>query len=84
MKPLTPAEVAQVQSTLALARQGRATLAQLAAAHDLASRAGLDGTLGELGEHMRRMIPPPRLHDSSKHIALGVISGLLTHYILRE
>ena len=82
MKTLTPAEVAQVQEALALARQGRATLVQLAVAHDLASGAGLNGTLGELRAHMRQMITPPPLHDSSKHIVLGVISGILTHYVL--
>ena len=82
MKNLTPAEVAQVKSTLALARQGRATLVQLATAHELASGSGLNGTLGELRAHMRQMITPPPLHDSSKHIVLGVISGILTHYVL--
>lgn len=82
MKTLTPAEVAQVQEALALARQGRATLVQLAVVHDLASGAGLNGTLGELRAHMRQMITPPPLHDSSKHIVLGVISGILTHYVL--
>ena len=82
MKTLTPAEAAQIQATLALARQGRATLVQLAVAHDLASGAGLNGTLGELRAHMRQMITPPPLHDSSKHIVLGVISGILTHDVL--
>ena len=82
MKTLTPAEAAQIQATLALARQGRATLVQLAVAHDLASGAGLNGTLGELRAHMRQMITPPPLHHSSKHIVLGVISGILTHYVL--
>lgn len=82
MKTLTPAEAAQIQATLALARQGRATLVQLAVAHDLASGAGLNHSLGELRAHMRQMITPPPLHDSSKHIVLGVISGILTHYVL--
>ena len=82
MKTLTPAEVAQVQSTLALARQGRATLVQLAAAHELASGAGLNGTVGELSAHMRRIVTPLPLHDATKNIALGVISGILTHHLL--
>jgi hypothetical protein len=82
LKPLAPAEVSQVQSTLTLARQGRATLVQLATAHDLASGAGLNGTLGELRAHIRQMVTPPPLHDSSKHIVLGVISGILTHHLL--
>jgi hypothetical protein len=82
MKTLSPVEAAQVKSTLALARSGRATLVQLALAHELASGSGLNGTLGELREHMRRMISPPPLHESSKHIVLGVISGIITHYAL--
>ena len=82
MKNLTPTEVAQVKSTLALARQGRATLVQLATAHELASGSGLNGTLGELRAHMRQMISPPPLHDATKNIALGVISGILTHHLL--
>jgi hypothetical protein len=82
MKTLTPAEVAQVQSTLALARQGRATLVQLAAAHELAGEAGLRGTMEELRAHMRRMVTPLPLHSATKDIALGVISGILTHHLL--
>ena len=82
MKTLTPTEAATVQSTLALARQGRATLVQLATAHDLANGAGLNGTLGELRAHIRQAVTPPPLHDSSKHIVLGVISGILTHHLL--
>jgi len=82
MKTLTKAEAAQIQETLALARQGRATLMQLAAAHELANGAGLNGTLGELRAHMRQMVTPPPLHDSTKHIILGVISGILTHHLL--
>ena len=82
MKTLTPAEVTQIQSTLALARQGKATLVQLATAHELANGAGLSHSLGELRAHIHQMVTPPVLHDSSKHIVLGVISGILTHYVL--
>ena len=82
MRTLTKIEVAQIQTTLALARQGKATLPQLAAAHELANGAGLNSTLGELRAHMRQMVTPPPLHDSTKHIVLGVISGILTHYVL--
>ena len=56
-KTLTPAQIAQIQDTLAHARAGKATLAQLAAAHDLAEDAGLNGTLGELRAHIRAMTP---------------------------
>jgi hypothetical protein len=82
MKTLAPAEAAQIKSTLALARQGRATLVQLAAAHDLASGAGLNGTIGELRAHIRHMVAPLPLHDATKDVVLGVISGILTHHLL--
>ena len=82
MKNLTPAEVAQVKATLALARQGRATLVQLATAHELAGEAGLSGTVGELRAHMRRMVTPLPLHSATKDVMLGVISGILTHHLL--
>ena len=38
MKTLTPTQIAQIQETLAHARAGKATLAQLAAAHELADQ----------------------------------------------
>jgi hypothetical protein len=82
MKTLTPAEVAQIQSTLALARQGKATLVQLATAHELASEAGLRYTMEELRAHMRRMVAPLPLHSATKDVMLGVISGILTHHLL--
>ena len=82
MKTLAPAEAAQIKSTLALARQGKATLVQLATSHELASEAGLRGTMEELGAHMRRMVAPLPLHSATKDVVLGVISGILTHHLL--
>jgi hypothetical protein len=64
------------------AREGRATLTQLAAAHDLAEGSNLNGALGELRKHICQKVSPLPLHDSAKHIALGVISGILAHHIL--
>ena len=83
-KKLSPAEISEVQHTLAEARAGRATLAQLARAHDLASGADLNGTLGELREHIRGMTPRPPLRDEAKAILLGVISGMFTHLVLER
>ena len=82
MKTLTPAQIAQIQDTLIHARAGKATLAQLAAAHDLAEDGHLNGTLGELRTHIRNMVPRPRLHAETKGVLLGVVSGILTHYLL--
>ena len=75
-KVLTPAEIAQVQKTLALARAGRATLSQLAQAHDLANGADLNGTLGELREHIRCATPRPPLRDV-EDVVIGMPLSLL-------
>ena len=82
-KVLTKEQIASIQDTLVHAREGRATLCQLAAAHDLANGADLNSTLGELRDHMRRMVPAPVMHLEAKSVVLGIISGLLTHYFLR-
>lgn len=84
-KNLTISEAADVQSTLIKARQGAATLSQLARAHDLASRAELNGCLGELREHLRSAIPSPtRKAEVVRDIALGVVAGLITEHLLRQ
>jgi len=82
-KKLTSDEIAVIQGTLALAREGRATLVQLATAHDLAIGAVLNGCLGELRAHIYQMVAPPRYHMEGKDILLGVASGFLTHFLLR-
>ena len=81
-KKLSPAEVAEVQHVLTAARAGRATLVQLAKAHDLASGADLNGCLGELRDHIRVMTPRPAARDEVKAVLLGCVSGLFTHFML--
>ncbi len=81
---ITPAEVTKIKDTLDLARSGRATLTQLAVAHDLASGASLNGCLGELRSHIRHAVSPAPLHGATKDIALGVVSGIFTHILLRK
>jgi hypothetical protein len=83
-KKLTPDEVALVQEILVEARAGRATLTQLARAHDLANEVNLNGTLGELREHIRRAVPRPPLKDEAKAVLLGFISGVFTHVVLTK
>lgn len=83
-KKLSPDEIATVQKTLVEARAGRATLAQLAHAHDLANGANLNGTLGELREHIRCATPRPPLRDEARAIILGFISGVFTHLVLKR
>lgn len=82
-KPLAPSQVAEIQATLTNARAGRATLSQLAHAHDLAEDACLNGTLGELREHIRKMTPRPVFRMEGRDILLGVISGVFTHLLLK-
>lgn len=82
-KTLTKDEIAQIQGALALAREGRATLVQLATAHDLAIGAVLNGCLGELRAHIMRMVSPPPWHMEGKDLAIGVASGFVTHFILQ-
>ena len=83
-KNLTSPQVAEIQQALAQARAGRATLTQLARAHDLAEDACLHGTLGELREHIRAMTPRPAFRMEGRDILLGVISGVFTHLLLRK
>ena len=83
-KKLTQAELAEIQKILVDARAGRATLPQLAHAHELATCANLNGTLGELHEHIRRATPRPPLRDEASAIFLGIVSGVFTHLLLRE
>jgi hypothetical protein len=83
-KKLTTSEIAEVERTLALARAGQATLTQLARAHDLACGADLNGTVGELREHIGRATPRPPLRDEVRSIVLGFLSGLATHAVLNS
>lgn len=83
-KTLTGEQIAQIQSTLALARSGQATLTQLAVAHDLAIGATLNGCLGELRAHIHQMVAPPHWHMEGKDLALGMASGFLTHFLLQR
>ena len=83
-KTLNGAQVAEIQQALNQARAGRATLTQLARAHDLAEDACLNGTLGELREHIRTMTPRPVFRMEGRDILLGVISGVFTHLLLKR
>ena len=83
-KTLNGAQVAEIQQALNQARAGRATLTQLARAHDLAEDACLHGTLGELREHIRAATPRPVFRMEGRDILLGVISGVFTHLLLRK
>jgi two-component sensor histidine kinase len=79
---LTPQQASQVKRAIDLAREGRATLSQMASAHELCEGAGLEGCAGELRGHMREKLDPSH-HKTGRDLLLGVASGALTHYMLR-
>jgi hypothetical protein len=84
VKSLDPTEIAQIQNVLAHARAGKATLAQLATAHDLAEEGALNSVLGELRSHIRTMVPAPFVRIEVKGLLIGVASGLVTHLLLNS
>jgi hypothetical protein len=89
-KPLTATEATEIQTALAQARLGRATLTQLAHAHDLATAGCLNGCLGELREHIRNLTPGSQTPESTsrseimRDITLGVLAGFITEHLLER
>jgi len=91
-RQLTPTEAREIQRALDDARAGRATLSQLAHAHDLACAAKrqgayLNGTIGELRKHIRDMTPEPIGNnlggDILRDTVIGTISGVAIYYIMK-
>ena len=83
MTTMSKEQASQVALAVREARAGRATLGQLGAAHDLCASAGLPGCLEELRGHMRRMLDVPGSKTSiGRELALHVVSGAATHYLL--
>lgn len=80
---ITAKEAQEIKQTLDLARNGKATLAQLARAHDLAEQGTLNGCLGEIRGHMAARVNPPKLRGGAKEILMGVVSGVLTTFLLK-
>ncbi len=82
MKQLSQPELVQIRTALEAGRRGRATLTQLAAAHDLATAGQLSGCLGELRDLIRACTPTPPFRNEAKSIILGVISGIFANMLL--
>ncbi len=83
---LTPAQVQQIKHTIEIAREGRATMLELGAAHDLAQGAQppLPGCAAELRAHIRELAKDH--HEGKKafgrDVVTGVVSGIITTAIL--
>lgn len=84
MTKLTSDQSAQLKHTMQVAREGRATLGELGAAHDLAAGAGLPGCAAELRAHVRAVAAdhhePHR--TAGRDVAVGVVSGIVAHMLL--
>lgn len=91
-RKLTGDEVAIIKRALDDARAGRATLSQLAHAHDLATLAAhdgayLNGTVAELRRHIHNLAPEPVTNTTGINLindtVVGTLSGLVIYYILK-
>ncbi len=91
-RKLTTDEVRTIQRALDDARKGRATLSQLAHAHDLATLAAhngvyLNGTVAELRRHIHNLAPEPVTNNAGISLindtVVGTISGIVIYYILK-
>jgi hypothetical protein len=81
---LTTEQVSAIKTAVGLAREGRASLGQLGAAHDLAQSAGLTGCAAEIRAHVRALAADraePR-RRAVGDVLTGVVSGIVTHAIL--
>jgi len=84
MTKLTKDQSLAIEKTIKLGRDGRASLVQLAKAHELCQGAGLTACSAELRAHIRTMAAD---HDvahkrTGRDVLTGVISGMITHAIL--
>lgn len=84
MTKLSQIEVSQLRDTIAKARGGRASLAELGASHDLCERSGLPGCAAELRAHVRALAADHHepYRTAGKDIFTGVVSGIVTHVLL--
>lgn len=84
MTKLTPAQIAQLSHTIEIAREGRATLPQLAAAHEIAQQGELPGCAAELRAHVRAVAADHHeaRWSAGRDVFTGVVSGIVTHVLL--
>ena len=83
MNTITQADANKIRIALDEGRRGAASLSQLASAHDLAERAGLQACTGELKKYLVLKVAPQQV-GAGRDLLLGMTSGALTHYLLRR
>lgn len=83
MRP-TDKEFAELQTTIGKARGGRASLIELARAHQIADKSELPGCAAELRGHIRAVATDRHEKTSTarRDVFTGVVSGVLTHILL--
>lgn len=79
---LAKSDATTISKALADANAGRATLVQLSQAHELAQRGGANKCVGLLRHHIRNHVPAPIARNEIKSIALGIVSGCVTAFLL--
>ena len=84
MEP-TKAELEFVQKTLGYARQGGASLTDLAQAHDIAQKYKMVATTAELRKYLISHVPGATTPPISyvKMMGLGMLTGIFTHFFLK-
>ncbi len=83
MRP-TDKEFAELQTTIGKARGGRATLLELARAHQIADESNLPGCAAELRAHIRAVAADHHepISRAKRDVFMGIVSGVLTHVLL--
>jgi hypothetical protein len=73
---ISRAELDAVKKTITDAETGKASLVDLARAHEICSRAGASKTLGIISEHIHRMTPG-RYRSLVPNVGAGIVSGAI-------
>jgi len=81
---MTTEQAKLLKQTIMSARGGRASLLDLARAHELAVEAKLPGCAAELRAHVRAVAADHHVEHSSarRDVFTGIVSGVLTHVLL--
>ena len=72
----------EIQRALYAAHNGGASFSQLVRAHELAEEAELPHTVAELRKHIHRSLPSTEKVAVIRSVGLGIISGMITHFLL--